>query len=94
MGHRVGALSGYESRAALLKELRLRSEGEVYRIRFGPLRADPRFLFTQAEIIRSPLILRRAAERAGIPLGANAGAYERTGRVCVVSQTFSACRKR
>lgn len=34
--------AGYESRDALLAELKLRAEGEVYRIELGPLRPDPR----------------------------------------------------
>lgn len=34
--------AGYESREALLAELNLRSEGEVYRIELGPLTPDPR----------------------------------------------------
>ena len=34
--------AGYESRDALLAELKRRAEGTVYRIEFGPLRPDPR----------------------------------------------------
>jgi hypothetical protein len=34
--------AGYGSLAALLKELRQRSEGKIYRIELGPLRVDPR----------------------------------------------------
>ena len=34
--------AGYGSRAELLAELRQRSEGKIYRIELGPLRADPR----------------------------------------------------
>lgn len=34
--------AGYESLEALLAELSRRSEGDVYRIEFGPLCADPR----------------------------------------------------
>jgi hypothetical protein len=34
--------AGYDSRQALLAELNLRIEGEIYRIELGPLRPDPR----------------------------------------------------
>jgi hypothetical protein len=34
--------AGYDSRQALLAELNLRAEGEIYRIELGPLRPDPR----------------------------------------------------
>jgi hypothetical protein len=34
--------AGYESREALVEELQRRTEGEIYRIELGPLRADPR----------------------------------------------------
>lgn len=34
--------AGYESKEALLEELRRRREGEIYRIELGPLRPDPR----------------------------------------------------
>ena len=34
--------AGYDSLEALLEELRIRDEGDIYRIDLGPLRADPR----------------------------------------------------
>jgi hypothetical protein len=40
--------AGYDSREALLAELRVRTEGEVYRIELGPLRPDPRVALRQA----------------------------------------------
>lgn len=43
--------AGYASRAALLKELQQRSEGIVYRIELGPLRADPRIALRETGAI-------------------------------------------
>lgn len=40
--------AGYDSLAALLDELQRRPEGEVYRIEFGALRADPRIALREA----------------------------------------------
>jgi hypothetical protein len=40
--------AGYGSREALLAELGMRDEGEVYRIELGPLRPDPRVALRQA----------------------------------------------
>lgn len=42
--------AGYESREALLAELALRAEGEVYRIELGPLRADPRLALRDSPV--------------------------------------------
>lgn len=43
--------AGYASREALLKELRQRAEGVVYRIELGPLRDDPRIALREADSI-------------------------------------------
>jgi hypothetical protein len=40
--------AGYESLEALLEELQARDEGDIYRIDFGPLRADPRIALREA----------------------------------------------
>jgi len=42
--------AGYESRELLLQELRLRAEGEVYRIKLGSLRPDPRIALRQTQV--------------------------------------------
>lgn len=42
--------AGYESRESLLAELRGRTEGEIYRIELGPLRADPRLALRQSPV--------------------------------------------
>lgn len=65
--------AGYESREELLAELRLRAEGEVYRIELGPLRPDPRIALRespatdQVEIRELLERLRRLDARAGEP---------------------------
>ena len=43
--------AGYESREMLLEELRLRTEGEVYRIELGPLRPDPRIALRKTQVV-------------------------------------------
>ncbi|MET0592499.1 MAG: hypothetical protein ABW133_07360 [Polyangiaceae bacterium] len=40
--------AGYDSREALLAELDSRPEGDIYRIEFGALRADPRIALRQS----------------------------------------------
>lgn len=40
--------AGYESREALLAELKRRADGTVYRIELGPLRADPRIALRES----------------------------------------------
>jgi hypothetical protein len=42
--------AGYESRDELLEELNRRPEGDVYRIEFGDLRADPRIALRERRV--------------------------------------------
>lgn len=42
--------AGYGSRELLVDELQRRSEGEVYRIKLGPLRPDPRLALREREV--------------------------------------------
>lgn len=57
--------AGYADREALLKELRQRAEGVVYRIELGPLRADPRIALREAGVIGADELanLRQQLER-------------------------------
>lgn len=42
--------AGYPSRAALLKELERRAEGEIYRVELGPLGPDPRIKLRESRL--------------------------------------------
>lgn len=61
--------AGYETREALLAELKIRTEGEIYRIELGPLRPDPRIALrespaTEVEVEQLLKRLRRLDARA------------------------------
>jgi len=62
--------AGYPSRAALVAELEQRSEGDIYRVELGPLRADPRIALrrapatTDADLHKLQERLRRMDSRA------------------------------
>lgn len=64
--------AGFESREALLAELTLPGEGEVYRVELGPLRPDPRIALREsppdaAELEELKKRLRRLDSAAGAP---------------------------
>ena len=64
--------AGYSSREGLLADLNVRPEGEIYRIEFGQITADPRVTLRESRPAGEDLIalkdrLRRMDERAAEP---------------------------
>lgn len=51
--HDDARLAGYDSREALLKELNTRSNGTLYRIELGALRADPRIALRETDTFQA-----------------------------------------
>lgn len=69
--------AGYASREALLKELRQRAEGVVYRIELGPLRDDPRIALREADSIAAGELATLRAQLDGLDARSADGPWTR-----------------
>ena len=69
--------AGFSSTASLLEELRRRTDGEVYRIELGPLRADPRIALREASAVTESEAQEVLARLRRLDASATGGAWTR-----------------